>query len=109
MSKDFDRPLDQWVDETREVDQPTAGFDPVTKTVRNVRTEKVKVAVPTRYTRTSVAATLCPSGEHQYRVIDKHRYVAACRQCPTRRFYRPAYETIKDGHFIDRATNSIID
>ncbi len=110
MSDDFKKPLDQYIDEHVEVERPTADYNPRTKTIENFRMEKVKVSVPTRYTKSSQYASICPNRQHSWHMIDKHRHIAACKQCVKRRFIHVAYECINsEGHLVDRDSGIRLD
>src|SRR5215212_5147210 len=107
MTDDFKKPTDEWIDEISEVERPAIDFDPSTHKIRHI-TEKVKVNTPTRYTRLTPFASICPTKQHDYQVIDKHAYIAACSVCPKRRFYRPAFEKVIGGHIFSRDDGSIL-
>jgi len=109
MSDDFKKPLDQYIEETQEVERPAASFNPETQKV-SVTKVKEKVRIVTRYTRASQYATICRAGTHSWTMLDKHKHIIACTGCPKRRFYRAAYEKIDPaGHLLERDSGILLD
>ena len=113
MTDKYPFKLDQDIIEKREVTRPavvqdgnnpdgTPNFkiDQVTETVEEV----------VRYTKAPKRHFACGDGKHVWEMIDRHRHLAKCRNCPKHRFLRAVYERIdQEGHIRDRDTNTIID
>lgn len=104
----FDRPLDEWVDEEREVERLAVEDDGNGKF--KVKPIKIKVNVPTRYTRATFNSNICKSGKHIWVMPNKNKHVANCTNCPKFRNIRAAFEYIdQDNHIRDRDSKMLID
>lgn len=109
MKKTFDKPLDQIVNEEREVERLSFEIDPDTGSV-TPKTVTQTIVEPTIYTRAKKRFFSCADGKHSWFMADRHRHIAKCRKCSKHRFLRAPYERInKDGHIVDRDTGDIID
>jgi hypothetical protein len=110
---DFPHPLDTDIVEEQEIERQQIVPDGQDEFGRlRFKTEKVKekVQVITRYTKAEPKFLSCKDGHHHWEMIDRHKHIAKCKDCPKHRFLRAVYETIdKDGHIVDRDTNMIID
>lgn len=78
MSKKFDKPVNQWIEEDVEVKVMTPVFDPKTKNV--TIKEEVKTAKQKTYYAQSKPSTIVCS-EHIYRCKDKGKYLFKCTKC----------------------------
>lgn len=107
MAKKFDKPLGEIVTEYREVEQSAYVVDKDGQ----IREEKIKRRIPEQviYTKAKPKFFTCKSGEHVWEMIDRHQYLASCRNCPKHRYLRADRETIKDGHIVERETGRVID
>jgi hypothetical protein len=105
---DFDKPLNEWIDEPQRVKRPALEFDPQSKTARMVeKTETVYVR--TMYTKAEPRPFSCANGHHQWKIIDRHSYTAKCQLCPLYKRLIPAFEYLdKDGHIRSRETGEIL-
>jgi hypothetical protein len=105
----FDKPVDQWTDEQREIERTYIDFDSKTGKLTLDRKKTIE-KVPTLYTRMGdLQGVSCADGQHTWYMEDRHKHIAACHKCTKHRFLRAVYETIVDGHIIDRDTKEIID
>lgn len=112
MSDTFDKPLDTDITETVEVERPavvpTKDTDANGNPRFEIKTVKDKIEVTTRYTRVTPQFFSCKVGEHKW-LMDLHTHVAKCQLCTKARFLRAVYETIREGHIVDRDTGQLID
>lgn len=104
----FNKPLDTEIMEPTEIEEDVLHFDPKTHMVSRKKV-KSTIFVRTKYHKAVVSKLLCKPKTHFYEMTDIHTYLAKCINCKKRRFMNAAYETIKEGHIIDRATKKILD
>ncbi|MBC7076727.1 MAG: hypothetical protein H5T92_00205 [Synergistales bacterium] len=109
----FDKPLDQDIVETREVvrrEMVPDGTNPDGTPRFKIQTVKESVEEVVRYTKAPKKHFGCGDGKHVWEMIDRHRHIAKCKNCPKHRFLRAVYERIdEEGHIRDRETDTIID
>lgn len=108
IDEKFDKPLDQDVTEYKEVERVAFDYNPTTKQIRP-KVVKEKVGEVVRYTKGELKKLSCERGKHEYFMEDRHRHIAACKNCPKHLFLRAAYETIISGQVINRNTKELID
>jgi hypothetical protein len=94
----FDKPIGKWITEEEEVTRPVHHFDPATRkitTEEETKKEKVRVI----YERTLPEFNVCKDFEHDFRVVDSHKYIIRCKKCPVNKHIMPGVEYIdKEGH-----------
>ena len=85
MADKFTKPLNQWVEEETPIQKRT--FDPESRrfitTTEIQRTKTIYYDVPKVKLR-------CQAGTHVFKVLDKHKYLFKCINCP---FIRKVYPT----------------
>lgn len=105
----FDKPLDQDIMEPQNIDREVVELDPDSRTFKRVKVTE-QVMIKTRYTKASTSKLTCKAGTHFFKMIDRHKYIAGCRDCKKHHILRPDRETIdKNGHIINRQTKEILD
>lgn len=106
-------PLDTDIIEEKEIERQAVvpdGKNPDGTLRFKVDTVKEKVQITTRYTKATPKFFSCKDGHHHWQMIDRHKHIAGCTECPKRRFLRAVYDYIdQDGHLRDRDTKAIID
>jgi hypothetical protein len=103
--KKFDKPLDKWVEETKDLEIVTPkyskkGVEFVKKTIE--AKENVVYTEPTNY------RTFCARGEHHWECEDPHNYIFRCSKCSLKRKVFPITYDFKDGQLINRRTGELI-
>lgn len=86
MIKEFDKPLDEWIEE--EIEVPT--IEPVlNKSGKVVKLKKTirKATQKTFYSRGKSRKVLC--GDHEYYSLDKGKYLFRCKHCDWRMIAPP--------------------
>ena len=104
----FDKPLNQVVTEYQEVERNAFEVNGETGEV-NIRRVKDRVPIKSIYTKATPQTFTCGKGKHSWIMIDRHKHLAKCQNGVQHRFLRAVWETIKDGHIVDRETGQIID
>ena len=107
MSDKFDKPLNEWIDETvmvREVEPEV-----------NKKTGKVKLIykdVPyqqkTMYVQPITQNVKCEDGQHNWYCEDKHKYLFSCTKCPYKMQAYPTTYRFENGHLIHKYTSRVI-
>lgn len=111
-SNAFDKPLDRYITEEREIEVPSiipVGKDRNGNEDFSIGTEKRSIEEKVYYTMAKKRILSCPKGKHFWRMIDRHKGLAKCDFCTKHRFLVATKETIKDGHIVDRDTEEIKD
>lgn len=107
-AEQFDKPLDEWLEEDEEVDQVVNHFDPATQKV-TTSIEKAKHRFKVKYEKTSVDSIMCKEFEHYWYVMDRHNYLIRCKHCVLSKRIMPGLEYIdQNGHVRDKATDKLI-
>ena len=110
---DYPFKLDTDIVEEREVSHPTVvqkGTNPDGTPRFQVEQGTETVQEVVRYTKAPKHHFSCADGKHVWEMIDRHRHLAKCKNCPKYRFLRAVYERIdKKGQIRDRDTNVVID
>lgn len=106
MRNDFNKPTDQWIDETREIEHEVYVFEdgkPQKKRIKETIHEKVK------YIKAERKKFVCASGQHDYFMMDRNKHVARCNKCSKHKFLFASSQTIKNGRIVDRFTGQVFD
>ena len=106
--KQFDKPLDKWVEEEEDVERVNNIFNPETRKItQETVIEKQKFKV--RYDRVVGDFKTCTPFEHEWFVSDSHKYIISCRKCPLNKHIMPGREYIDpDGHVRSRDNDLLI-
>lgn len=109
MSK-FPYPLNTEILEEIEVDAPSYELSEDKKSA-SFKTVKKKVQVRTTYIKADEQKMMCKRGEHNWVMLDKHKYIIKCTNdgCIKHRILNPIVHQLKDGHLISRYTKEVID
>lgn len=108
MTKEFDKPLNEWVQEEIEI----ATIEPVLNEKHEVvglKHGKRKAYEKTMYVNAPETSVDCGKGSHMWHIPDKHKHVAFCKKCPKRRLIRAVYERVIEGKIVDRDSGELID
>lgn len=104
---DFNKPLDEWVEEEVKVPSYEVKFDKGKPT--HIEETEVTRKIKTIYTKVVPVKMSCKDMKHNWYMLDKRKHIAACTNCIKHRYLRAIYETIKDGKIIDRDTGEQFD
>lgn len=97
-AEQFDKPFDEWLEESETIDQPVNYFDPATQKI-TTSIEKRKHNFKVKYEKVVVESNVCKDFEHRWYVIDRHNYIVKCRECPIHKRIMPGMEYIdQSGH-----------
>lgn len=106
---DFNKPLNEWLEEDVEVPVFEAKFDKKGN-IEGIEKGTATRHIKTMYTRSDPVKMCCADRTHQWFMSDKRRHIASCRKCTKSRFLRAIYEHIDlDEHIRDRITGEIFD
>lgn len=86
MAEEFDKPLNEWIEEDVDVKVMTPTFDPETKKVE-LKQEIKRVKQKTYYSDSAPTRLVCT--DHVYRCIDKGKYKFKCVKCDWHRIALP--------------------
>jgi len=86
MSKKFNKPTNEWIEEDVDIKVMTPTFDPETNTVK-LKEEIKKVKQKTYYAQSTPSTVIC--AEHVYRCENKGRYLFKCTKCAWHRIAYP--------------------
>jgi hypothetical protein len=106
MRNKFDKPLDQWIEEPKEIEYETyvvKDGKPQKERVKETVYEKVK------YLDAPTKKFTCAPGQHDYFMFDRVRHVAKCNKCPKHKFLFASSQTIRKGKIMDRLTGQVFD
>lgn len=106
--KEFQKPLDQWLDEPQKVKGYDFKFNPENQSVKLEEKEET-VHIKTMYTKSESVPFSCADGKHKWKVIDRHNYTVKCQHCPIYKRILPAFEFLDpEGHIRNRENNQVI-
>ena len=97
--KKFNKPLDQWVEENKEIE---ATVPTLTKGKVEYVKKKIKATERVMYTEPSIYSDFCAKKDHYWEVEDKHNYIFRCKKCRMKRRVYPLTYDFKDGKLIHR-------
>lgn len=102
--KKFNKPLDEWIEETKEIEAVTPkyskrGVEYIKKTIK----AKEKVV----YTEPKIYRQFCSREDHYWECEDKHNYIFRCTKCSQKRKVFPITYDYKDGKLIHRKTGEL--
>ena len=104
----FNKPTNKWITEQEDVESVVKSFNPKTKELTEetvVEKKEVKVI----YEKTKVEGQICSEFEHVWKIIDSHKYIIKCKNCPLHKHIQPGREYIdQEGHVRLRSNDSII-
>jgi len=108
MTKKFKKPLGKWIKEEEEVTNTINVFNPKTgQLTQEEQTTKKKVDVV--YEKRTTDYNFCKDFEHEFYIIDHHKYVVKCKNCPIHHHIQPGIHYIdKDGHVRLRSNDMVI-
>ena len=106
--KKFDKPLDTWIEEEKEIPVFMPQVDK-RGNLTGLKQGKRKIIEKTMYQRVTPVKFDCGYGNHNYSMKDIHRYIASCSKCMKNKFLRPGIEDLKEGHIIDAGSGEILD
>lgn len=108
INEEFKKPIGKWLNEEEESEGVIRTFDPRT---RKISEEKVveKKEVRVIYEKTKIDGEFCGEFEHVWKIIDSHKYIIKCKNCPLHKHISPGREYIdQEGHVRLRSNDSII-
>ena len=98
----FDKPTNTWIEEEIEITKYTPTQE---GGQTKFKKEIVKVPQKTMYVDSPAKRVMCPTGQHYFFCIDKHKYIFACRYCQYKRQVFPVSYRYEDGKLINKETN----
>lgn len=107
MTKTFDKPLNEWVEEEVMVREVVPEVDEKNNKV-HLTYKDVPHQQKTMYVQPKTSIAKCEDGQHNWLCIDRHKYLFSCTKCPYRYKAFPITFDFKDGHLIHRVTGQVI-
>lgn len=101
MADEFDKPQNEWIEETEVIDKPTYILDPVTKKAELV-IKKEEVKFKTMYNSLVTVGSFCREGEHEWEMADSRSQTIRCIKCKCQRRLYPIKEKLLDGKIVPR-------
>jgi hypothetical protein len=108
MPNDFKKPIGKWIEEEEQVDRVVHSFDPTT---RQITQETVSEAKKVRviYEQIRTEGTFCQDLQHEWMVLDSHKYTIKCKKCPMCKTILVGQQYIdQKGHVRSRGNDRII-
>lgn len=106
--KKFPFAFEEPITTEKEVDTYSMVIDKDSKTPR-LKTVKQKMFETVTYHNAPEKEFACRKGEHNYVMIDTHKYIAKCTKCAKHWKMNPQYHKLLDGHILHRDLNHVID
>lgn len=104
----FNKPTNKWITEEEEINKVVNTFDPVTKKLAQIEVIE-KHPVKVMYEKTILDGMFCPDFTHVFHIIDSHKYIIKCKNCPLHKHISPGNEYIdQEGHVRLRSNDSVI-
>lgn len=100
MSKKPPFKLDEWQEETIEIDVNVPKFDPKTNQVIGYEKQSMPVVEKVYRSEASPQQVIC--GNHYYECVDKHKYIFKCKNCSYSRVAFPCSYDLVNGKLIPR-------
>jgi len=102
--KDFDKPLNKWIYEPRDVD--TLQYN---NNSQSFKKSKKTVWSKVKYIKSIPKNYRCSSKHHVYRMIDKSAWIVQCNKCGfSRQVFPGKFQLTKQGRLINLSTGQYV-
>lgn len=100
--------FEEWVEETELVDVPKIDYDLDTRKIVNTVVKEPK-KFQVRYDRLKIDDNFCTDFNHEWKVVDSHKYIIKCKNCPLNKKIMPGIEYIDaHGHVRNKETDKVV-
>lgn len=101
MAEEFNKPTNEWIEETELIDKPTYILDPVTKKAELV-IKKEEVKFKTMYNSMITVGSFCKESEHEWIMDNPREQIVKCTKCKCKRRLHPIKQRLVDGVIVSR-------
>lgn len=101
MADEFNKPTNEWIEETEMVDKPTYILDPVTKKAEMV-IKKEEVKFKTMYNSLVTVGSFCKEEDHNWEMDNPREQMVKCIKCKCKRRLHPIKQRLLDGKIVPR-------
>jgi hypothetical protein len=101
MADEFDKPINEWIEETEVIEKPTYVLDPITKKAEMV-IKKEEVKFKTMYNSLTMAGSFCKEQDHEWIMDNPREQIVKCSKCKCKRRLHPIKQRLEDGKIVPR-------
>ena len=102
MAEEFNKPTNEWIEETEVIDKPTYILDPVTRKAEMV-IKKEEVKFKTMYNSLVTVGSFCKESEHEWVMDNPREQIVKCVKCKCKRRLYPIKQRLVDGKIVSRS------